>query len=170
MKAFLKEDIILHITANGDTEIGDLVPKVGLERQRFDGTEMVDLINLDEMWVRHKGGDAFELHAVQVPNSQLVQMNYLDRKWLTKDDDGIIRVLTPLEREAKLESAYNRSSVSVRFNEIKKLDNFINGVLHATPETINQYIENNVTNLDSAKEVLKRMALLIAYCMRKLEK
>ena len=101
MKAVVKQDIIVHITERGDTEIGKLPKGVGLERLRWDGTKVVDLADLDEIWVEHKNG-AFILHAVEVPGSQLVKMHYRDRKRLTMDK-GKIRLLTDEELQEKRE-------------------------------------------------------------------
>jgi len=102
MKADLRYDTILHITAGGDTEIG-LIPSdkkgVGIERLRFDGSKIVDLADYSEMWVEKKAG-VFLLHAVMVPNSQLVQMSYADRKNLV-DDADTFRLKTQAEITVK---------------------------------------------------------------------
>jgi len=92
MKANLKEDIIIMLTENGKVDIGALPNNVGLERLRFDGKRMVDLFNLNEIWVRYVSG-TFELHAVEVPKSQKVIMNYAERKRLFLDGNKI-RLLT----------------------------------------------------------------------------
>jgi len=81
MKAFLREDIITSLSPDGDTEIGQIPRDVGLERLRFNGQRVVDLATLDSMWVRPMAG-GFELHAIEVPGSQLVRMRYRDRKRL----------------------------------------------------------------------------------------
>jgi len=99
MKAIVDKDIIVHITERGDTEIGRLPRGVGLERLRWDGSKVVDLADLDEIWVEYKNG-AFILHAIEVPRSQLVKMTYKDRKRLTVED-GKIRLLTAEEMAAK---------------------------------------------------------------------
>ena len=94
LKAVVKEDIIIQITERGDTEIGALPQGVGLERLRWNGSEIVDLITLNQMWVRYVG--FFELHCIQVPDSVLVDMTYADRKKLTQNGDTI-RLLTQEE-------------------------------------------------------------------------
>jgi len=99
MKAIVDKDIIVHITERGNTEIGHLPRGVGLERLRWDGSKVVDLADLDEIWVEYKNG-AFILHAIEVPRSQLVKMTYKDRKRLTVED-GKIRLLTAEEMAAK---------------------------------------------------------------------
>jgi len=99
MKAIVDKDIIVHITERGDTEIGHLPRGIGLERLRWDGSKVVDLADLDKIWVEHKN-EAFILHAIEVPGSQLVKMTYKDRKRLTVED-GKIRLLTAEEMAAK---------------------------------------------------------------------
>jgi len=88
LKAFLDNDIIINITDRGDTEIGSLPVGIGMERLRFDGERVVDLADLNEFWVVPVGR-GFELHCIEVPNSQLVQMNYADRKHLRNNGNAI---------------------------------------------------------------------------------
>ena len=101
MKAVLDQDIIIYITEKGDTEIGAIPPNkkdVGLERLRWDGTKIVDLADMSEIWVKSVSNNFYELHAVKVLDTQKVQMTYRDRKNLIIED-GIIRVKTALEIE-----------------------------------------------------------------------
>jgi len=103
MKAVLEHDIIIHITEQGDTEIGNIPADkkgIGLERLRWTGTEIVDLADLTELWVRHLGHDFFEFHAIPVPNARLVIMTYSDRRRLTITD-GLLRLKTAEEIEAE---------------------------------------------------------------------
>ena len=88
MKAFLDHDVIVNITEQGDTEIGTLPPGVGMERLRFDGEKVIDLVDLSEFWVV-QSGKGFDLHCIEVPNSELVQLNYTDRKYLRANGDSI---------------------------------------------------------------------------------
>ena len=97
MKAELNQDIIIAWSTSADaTEVGSKPPGVGLERLRFDGTKIVDLADLTLINVVKTPG-AWELHAVSVPGSQEVVMNYADRKQLTADG-GLYRVLTSTEQ------------------------------------------------------------------------
>lgn len=95
MKAILDGDRIIGFSSGGDVEVGPIPKGVGLERLRWDGEKLVDLWDLDEMWVKPKG-NSFSMHAVEVPGSRKVRMKYKDRK-MSKDDlfDG----QTTLERE-----------------------------------------------------------------------
>jgi len=99
LKAVLEEDIIVNITERGTVEIGQLPSGVGLERLRWNGSKIVDLAELSEIWVR-KTATSFQLHCVEVPGSQLVQMTYADRKNLILNGD-IIRIKTVEEIEAE---------------------------------------------------------------------
>jgi len=101
MKAILDQDIIIYITEKGDTEIGTIPSNkkdVGLERLRWNGTKIVDLADMSEIWVKSVSNNFYELHAVKVLDTQKVQMTYRDRKNLIIED-GTIRVKTALEIE-----------------------------------------------------------------------
>lgn len=87
MKATLDRDIILAV-GTGDDEVGALPKGVGLERLRWTGAEVVDLMDLQAMWVEPVGG-AYVLHAIPVQNSQHVEMRYADRKLLIAGNGGI---------------------------------------------------------------------------------
>ena len=64
-----------------------------LKRIRFDGQKLVDLGEMDKMYVTHEN-NVFELHArSDVPNSQLVAMTYSDRRYL-KATTGVISIKT----------------------------------------------------------------------------
>lgn len=94
MKAILDRDIILQINM-GDTEIGHIPKGVGLERLRWNGSEIVDLMGLTAIWIEQQGG-VWVLHCVEVPNSQLVTMTYAERRRLM-NDAGTYRLMTPAE-------------------------------------------------------------------------
>ena len=102
MLAILNEDIIIRISEElGDTEIGSIPPRmrgVGLERLRFDGAKLVDLMDLTSIWVRPVG-DGFELHAIEVPGATEVAMGYPDRDLLIRGVGGEIRLKTAEEEE-----------------------------------------------------------------------
>lgn len=105
MKAILKEDIIINLTEQGNTEIGILPEGVGIERLRWDGSKLIDLANLNEFWIRSIGS-GFELHAIKVFGSQLVLMRYIDRKHLTLEGD-FIRVKTSQELLDEQKAKFN---------------------------------------------------------------
>jgi len=100
MRAILHEDRIIALVSDekAGVEIGSLPPLVGLERLRWDGNKVVDLNGLTEMYVRELNG-AYSLHVIPVDGSQLVKMNYADRKYLKTDSaTGVIRTKTKEER------------------------------------------------------------------------
>lgn len=99
MKAIINGDKILDISEKrGTIEIGTPPAGVGLERLRWTGTELIDLANLSQIWVRHLGGDAFDLHAAEQSGTQQITMTYQDRKRLMVED-GTIRLKTTEEVE-----------------------------------------------------------------------
>ena len=102
MRVLLNEDIIVKPWGKG-TQVG-VVPKgVGWERLRYDHRieKVVDLMDLDVIHVRYKGGH-FELHAVPVKNSQPVTMRYHERhklEHLTVGVDKTINLISDIEYE-----------------------------------------------------------------------
>ena len=113
MKAALNGDIILQVNV-GDTEIGPIPKGVGLERLRWDGQRVVDLMSMNPIWVEHRGG-VFILHAVKGLGWQSVAMNYTERKRLI-NDNGTFRVKTTQEiaAEEALARAVAKNSAAVR--------------------------------------------------------
>ncbi len=102
MKVLLNEDIIVKPWGKG-TQVG-VVPKgVGWERLRFDHriNKVVDLMDLDVIYVRFKSGD-FELHAVPVKGSQPVTMRYHERhklELLSAGNQKTINLISDAEYE-----------------------------------------------------------------------
>lgn len=89
-------DMIASMAIRGQgTDIGPIPRGVGTERLRWTGTELVDLAEVSEIYVLPKSG-GFELHAVEVPGSQLLEMNYFDRKRL-RLENGTVVLDTPEE-------------------------------------------------------------------------
>jgi hypothetical protein len=101
MKAILNEDIILQFSQTPvAVEVGRVPKGVGMERLRFNGHRVVDLMDLAVIYVRPIG-PSFELHAVQVLGSQAVNMSYTDRGRLFKEKNGMIRILNEDEQDAR---------------------------------------------------------------------
>ena len=139
MRAILNNDIIVTLTmsATEGTEIGSLPKGVGLERLRFDGTQVIDLISLTAIWVKHIGGTAFELHCVDIGHyettyddegepdgtvfigtCQLVTMAYANRHVLT-NENGIYRLKTLDELEAERIIEANRRAKGKLVQKVK---------------------------------------------------
>jgi len=98
MKAIIDRDIITYITPRGSIEIGSLPKGIGLERLRWDGEKIIDLADLESIWVGHD----LTLHAIEVPGSRLIEMNYRDRKRLINDAGSIrLKTIDDLESERK---------------------------------------------------------------------
>lgn len=167
MKAILNQDKIVKLIMTGGAEIGSIPKGVGLERLRFDGEQIIDLATLSQIWVRAVAKDAFELHAVEVPGAQLVDMTYRERRRLTQDPDGTIRLLTDDEiKDARIQQELN-IEVKEQLTYREKNDSLLQRFVRATPEQLETYIENNVTDMQSAKEALKKLAVLCRYMIIK---
>jgi len=101
-------DMILKTNVeNGGVEIGSIPKGVGLERMRWTGSKLVDLNNLSEIWCEYTSG-GFRLHAIQVPHSQLVVMNYKDRKKLW-NDNGTYKIKSDEQIQNELNFQYRGS-------------------------------------------------------------
>lgn len=88
-------DHIVRLTITGGTNIGPVPPGIGLERLRWNGSALVDLMILDPIHVRRSEGRWF-LHSIPVPGSQPVSMRWDQRKRLI-EDAGTFRILTDQE-------------------------------------------------------------------------
>ena len=90
MKASLIEDIIIQLTMDrGEVEVGNIPSGVSLERLRWNGSRLVDLISLRVIHVRVKEGNFFELHSIPLKNTHPVMMSYRDRRRLRVGPDGV---------------------------------------------------------------------------------
>ena len=106
MKTILDAKYKSYVVGWGPTGIdaGPVPPGIGLERVRYNGTNLVDIGTLSQFYVVEEGANTFSLHARPVEGSQLVTMSYVDRKKLI-NDNGIIRVKTPTEIEDEIKTA-----------------------------------------------------------------
>jgi hypothetical protein len=121
MRAIVREDRIIKITEKGNVEIG-LLPKVGLERLRWDGERIIDLANLAQIWVRHEGG-YFSLHCKEFPKTQLISMTYKDRKALVIRDGLITVDHSILDSAPKiLEAKLSRNIIKEFVSDSESLD------------------------------------------------
>ncbi len=108
MKISLRNyDIINKINVPDGIEIGSIPKGVGLERVRWDGQKLIDLFNLHAIWIECKNG-AFILHCIEVPNSQLVIMEYKDRKKLW-NDNGVYSIKTHEQAQNELNFKYRKA-------------------------------------------------------------
>lgn len=116
MKAVINQDKILYFSEKAGTiEVGSAPRGAGLERIRWTGEKLVDLAGLSQIWVSPLGGKSFDLHAHQMPGSQLVDMEYVDRKRLTIDN-GLIRLKT----EDELISEKKASKILIEKNKVRR--------------------------------------------------
>lgn len=108
-RAIVRNTRIIKLTADIDQgiEVGEIPYRVGLERLRWNGSEIIDLYYLDKFYVDRK---TKILYAHPVPNSDLVEMNYNDRKKLIIDNETKkLRIKTKQEvDQPKLDEYKNR--------------------------------------------------------------
>ena len=154
MRAVLKDDIIINIIPKGETEIGKLPKAVGLERLRFDGEKIIDLAELNTFWVVAKSSTFFELHCIEVPNSQQISMIYSERKRLYLDN-GIIR----LRAEQEYLDFLIQKDTIVQKNKTLK-DNVITFAQNVTDDKIDAYLQNVFTYSTQQERDLKLAGLL----------
>ena len=154
MRAVLKDDIIINIIPKGETEIGKLPKAVGLERLRFDGEKIIDLAELNTFWVVAKSSTFFELHCIEVPNSQQISMIYSERKRLYLDN-GIIR----LRAEQEYLDFLIQKDTIVQENKTLK-DNVITFAQNVTDDKIDAYLQNVFTYSTQQERDLKLAGLL----------
>lgn len=160
MRAIVEGDIIRSFVLNGGIEVGDSPGKTaGIERLRYDGNKIVDMADVDGMWVEYRNG-GFVLHAVSNCGGQFISMRYSDRKRLTLDTDGTIRLLSQAEYDQKvldegLEQIENVTLISeiktfVKNLSFNKIDNHI--------ETVFGGLSND--QKDSLKKLYKAVLIL----------
>jgi len=90
MKCLLYSYDRLKIDNNGTIIIDPISKDRGIESYRWDGNKLIDLLVLSSIWVEYIDG-GFRLHSIDVPHSQLVEMEYKDRKKLW-NDSGVYKI------------------------------------------------------------------------------
>jgi len=157
MRVILKEDVIIKVLpdkSDKGVEVGDAPfgSPIDLTRLRYNGSNLVDLYNLDEMYVRREPSSEWTLHCIEVPGSQLVTMKFWEKKWLI-DDSGTYRPMTGEEidqykaagKADRLENRELRASAKALVNSLTYSD-------------IDTHIDNVFGNLNTAqKNSLKKL-------------
>ena len=150
MKAILKEDMIVNLLSPDSTvgvEIGNIPKETGIDRLRFDGKVLIDLINVEQFWVRANSASNFELHIIPVTNSSLIKMKYEDRKKLYLDG-GVIKVASAQVYDAKCSALTDHITKNKHLKEValKFLDTL------STPTKIQQYVSTTYTSLSPEEQ------------------
>ncbi len=160
MRAILKEDIIIKFVdpkSDKGVEVGDLPLGVLLDlaRIRWNGTALIDLTSLDEIYVRLTN-NVWSLHSIEVKGSQLVTMEYWQKKWLT-NDAGTYRILTVEEVVQKKDDRKALALDNRRLRvELKEM------VQDLTFDKIDANIDNVFGNLNTAqKNTLKKLFYVV---------
>jgi hypothetical protein len=158
MKAILKHDEILMIGDRHGVEVGNIPSGIGFERLRWNGSTLVDLMDLAQIWVKEEHPRFYKLHSIQVPGSQLVTMAYTDRKHLLTEN-GIIRVKTPQEQtDEQTAKADNQIDNRTLKAELRTL------VSDLTYAKIDTHIDNVFGGLTTAQKTsLKRLYKVVLF-------
>ena len=161
MKAVLKEDMIISAGGFG-VEIGAVPSGVGVERLRFDGSVLIDLMDLTSIWVRETAPGFYELHCVYVPHTQLVTMTYTDRGNLIMEN-GVIRVMTTQEVTDKKQAI--QDDITDNRNLKDELRQLVDDLTYAKIDT---HIDNVFGALTAAqKSSLKRLYKVVLFLAKR---
>lgn len=154
-------DHISRLTVKEGIDIGPIPADVGLDRLRWNGSALIDLMDLSVIHVRRSDGRWF-LHSVQVPGSQPVVMTFAERKRII-DDAGTYRVLSQAEWNAKL--AEEQADISDNQGLKAQLVAMIKNTSYADLET---RIDNIFSNLNGAQRgFLLQLSRIVLYLAKK---
>lgn len=132
-------DIIDRTNTVDGIEIGSIPKGVGIERIRWNGSKIVDLVSLSEIWVEHING-VFILHSIKVPYSQLVTMKYKDRKKLW-NDNGVYKIKLNEQIQTELNLDYRRSHYPLISDQIGAIMKYF-ALQHDLPEELQKAIDD----------------------------
>ena len=181
MKAILKEDIIVRLSIDVGVEVGNIPSGISIDRMRWNGSELVDLLMLRGFYVRHLGDNYFELHAVNVSDSHYVEMRYRDRRKLRLGVDqvpfiaaaslmsGEVKVEKIKAAEAKLHS--NLGSRDKQFQDLMALVAALVVYAAEQPPALKTFFEQIAPNIKDAYpagrylEVLRKVAKNLKACL-----
>ena len=135
-------DMINKINVPNGIEVGSIPRGVGLERMRWNGIRLIDLITLDAFHVDSK----FILHCIPVPGSQLVEMRYRSRKRLW-NDNGVYKIKTPLQIKRELNLQYRRSHYPAIRNQMGAIIKYL-----ATQPNLPEELQQIIDNIEAVKE------------------
>ena len=145
MKAtIINYDMIGSIADPDGIEIGSLPKGVGFERVRWDGANLIDLNILSQIWVQFIGG-AFVLHCIEVPNSQLVTMNYSDRKKLW-NNAGTYEIKTAEQEKIETNLKYRRAHYPTLSDQIGAIMKYLTTIPNIPTE-----LQDLIDEIDAVK-------------------
>jgi len=131
-------DIINKINVPDGIEVGSITKGVGLERVRWNGKKLIDLFTLHSIWVEYNGG--FILHCIKVPHSQLVTMQYQDRKKLW-NDNGVFKIKSNEQKQNETNIEYRRSHYPLISDQIGAIMKYL-ALQHDLPEELQKAIDD----------------------------
>jgi hypothetical protein len=92
----------------------------------------------------------------------------IDGYSITGSGSSWTQVWNVVAKTQEEQDAYAESLEASSARQSMRSDNEVRQLLKATPNQINNFIDNNVTDLDSAKDVLKRLARAVSVLGREL--
>ena len=146
MKAKIhNHDMIQKTNVPDGIEIGSIPKGVGLERVRWTGSKLVDLLKLNYIYVEYING-GFCLHAIQTPYSQLVEMQYKDRKKLY-NDNGVYKIKSNEQIQTEL-------NLELRKGNYPKISDQIGAIMKylATKDDLPDELQELVDKIDNIKD------------------
>lgn len=144
---------MIGVISEDGIEVGSLPGGAGFELVRWNGTELIDLSTLSAIYVVYING-VFELHCIQVPNSQLVQMRYKDRKKLW-NDNGVYKIKSDEQKQKEINLQYRRSHYPLLSDQMGEIIKYLATKTDLPPglQKIVDDIENVKTEFPTTLEV-----------------
>ena len=148
-RAIVNKDMIVKITVDPKLgiEIGSIPRGVGLERLRWDGSELIDLLYLDKFYVDRK---TRKLHATKQPNCDKITMSYNDRFNLIEDPvSKKLRVMTDDEIKKPKKEEY----IARRRKEYPSIGDQVALIMDylKTKPGIGKELEQTINKIDEVK-------------------
>ena len=145
-------DMIKKTNVDNGIEIGSVPKGVGLERMRWTGSKLVDLFNLDVIWVEFING-GFRLHSIETPYSQLVEMQYKDRKKLY-NDNGTYKIKSD-------DQIQNETNSELRKGNFPKISDQMGAIMKylATKEDLPDELQELVDKIDTVKDTYPKVIM-----------
>ena len=131
---------------SGNTEIGKIPKGSSISEMYWTGNILVNLSKQNSFYVEYING-GFKLHAIQVSNSQLVTMNYKDKKKLY-NDDGVYKIKSDDQIQTELNLEYRRSHYPKISDQIGEIMKYL-----ATKDDLPDELQELVDKIDTVKDV-----------------
>ncbi len=138
------------IKSKDGIEIDSFPKNVGIEHMRWTGEELIDLLDLDSIWCEYINS-SFRLHAIQVPYSQHIQMQYKDRKKLW-NNNGVYEIKSDEQIQTELNLQYRRSHYPQISDQMGAIMKYL-----ATKDDLPNELQDIVDKIDEVKIVYPKV-------------